>query len=50
LELKKGGKKQGIMDLDDFAHQCVLSLNLLCMNHLPSSLISPNMNLEFNYL
>ena len=38
------------MDLEDFAHQCVFSLKQFYMNHLPSSLISPNMNLEFNHL
>ena len=38
------------MDLEDFAHQCVFSLKQFCMNHIPSSLISPNMNLEFNHL
>ena len=38
------------MDSDDFAHQYLFSLKQFCMNHLPSSLISPNTNLEFNYL
>ena len=38
------------MDPNDFAHQCVFSLNQFCMNHLPSSLISPDMNLEFDHL
>ena len=38
------------MDPNDFAHQCVFSLNQFCMNHLPSSLISPNINLEFDHL
>ena len=37
------------MDPDDLSYQCIFCLNQFCMNYLPSSLISPNMNLQFNH-